>query len=243
MPTILNWVDDLFAVPDVPLLTLVDTCPKQIANDRGNNKLNTLHRIIQATPPRLLPLAQKIDRLNHRIGKLCSILVLLMIALGTWNVIGRFLGRSIGINLTSNALIEGQWYVFTLLFMLGAAYTLLHDGHVRVDVFYTNWSLRQRAIANLCGSIFFLIPFCILSVAASWASIMNSWSVLEMSPDPGGLPRYPIKSTIVIACGLLLLQAISEIIKNWAILTGYSIPQNHWTPEIDRAASNDNIIE
>lgn len=189
--------------------------------------------MIRVLPPRLLPLAQKIDRLNHWIGQLCYILVLLMIALGVWNVIGRFLGRAVGLNLTSNALIEGQWYAFTMLFMLGAAYTLLHDGHVRVDIFYTNWSIRQRAIANLCGSIFFLIPFCILSVVASWASIMNSWSVLEMSPDPGGLPRYPIKSMILIACSLLTLQGISEIIKNWAILTGYPLPRNPWTPEID----------
>lgn len=162
-----------------------------------------------------------------------------MIALGVWNVIGRFLGRLIGLNLTSNALIEGQWYTFTLIFMLGTAYTLLHDGHVRVDIFYANWSPRQRAIANLCGSIFFLIPFCAISVAASWASIVNSWSVMEISPDPGGLPRYPIKSTILIACGLLILQAISEVIKNWAMLVGYTLPPAPWA----QASIDNNIIE
>lgn len=143
-----------------------------------------------------------------------------MIVLGVWNVIGRFLGRAIGMNLTSNILIEGQWYAFTLIFMLGAGYTLLHDGHVRVDVFYTNWSPRKRAMVNLLGTIVFLIPFGVLASIASWGAIVNSWSVLEMSPDPGGLPRYPLKSMILVSFGLLLLQGISEIIKNWAILTG-----------------------
>ncbi|NJN49814.1 MAG: TRAP transporter small permease subunit [Alkalinema sp. RL_2_19] len=184
--------------------------------------LEALRRLVQALPPRLLPFARRIDRLNRWIGKSCYLLVLLMIALGVWNVIGRFLGRAIGMNLTSNALIEGQWYVFTLVFMLGAAYTLLQDGHVRVDVFYTNWSPRKRAIANLLGTIVFLIPFCILASVASWGAIANSWSIQEMSPDPGGLPRYPLKTMTLVSFGLLLLQGIAEIIKNWAILTGHS---------------------
>jgi TRAP-type mannitol/chloroaromatic compound transport system permease small subunit len=180
-------------------------------------------------PSALLPIAHAIDRLNHRIGKLCYALVLLMIGLGAWNVIGRFLGRAIGLNLTSNALIEGQWYTFTLLFMLGGAYTLLHDGHVRVDLFYTNWSPRRRAIANLWGTVLFLIPFCLLCIVASWDSIVSAWRIQEISPDPGGLPRYPIKSTILIACTLLLLQGIAEIIKNWAFLSADRPDAN--TPE------------
>lgn len=182
--------------------------------------MEALRRVLYALPPRLLPLARRIDNLNNWIGKLCYFLVLLMIVLGVWNVIGRFLGRAIGMNLTSNILIEGQWYAFTLIFMLGAGYTLLHDGHVRVDVFYTNWSPRKRAMVNLLGTIVFLIPFGVLASIASWGAIVNSWSVLEMSPDPGGLPRYPLKSMILVSFGLLLLQGISEIIKNWAILTG-----------------------
>jgi TRAP-type mannitol/chloroaromatic compound transport system permease small subunit len=170
-------------------------------------------------PAKLLPLAHRIDRLNEAIARLCYGIVLLTIALGTWNVLGRFLGRYMGMNLTSNALVEGQWYLFTLLFMLGGGYTLLKDGHVRVDVFYAQWNRRQRALANLVGTVLFLLPFCVVSVWASWGSIVNSWLVLEMSPDPGGLPRYPIKSSILLACTLLLLQGLSEIIKNAVILT------------------------
>ncbi|MGL5196937.1 MAG: TRAP transporter small permease subunit, partial [Chroococcales cyanobacterium] len=83
---------------------------------------------------KLLRLSTLIDRLNEYIGRFMSWLVLLMVLVGVWNVIGRYLGRAVGQNLTSNALIETQWYIFDLIFLLGAAYALKHDEHVRVDV-------------------------------------------------------------------------------------------------------------
>ena len=186
--------------------------------------MDALRQIARSLPPKLLPIARGIDRLNNWIGKGCYLLVILMIALGVWNVIGRFLGRAIGMNLTSNSLIEGQWYLFSLLFLLGAGYTLLKNGHVRVDIFYNRWSKRKQAIANLIGSILFLIPFCILLFWASWSEVMNSWAILEISPDPGGLPRYPLKTMILVSIVLLFLQGIAEIIKNWAFLTGHYTP-------------------
>ncbi|MGB7416672.1 MAG: TRAP transporter small permease subunit [Thermosynechococcaceae cyanobacterium] len=168
----------------------------------------------------LLRLSSWIDRLNERIGYFATLLVPLMVLLGVWNVIGRYLGRLVGQNLSSNAFLEGQWYLFSLVFLLGAAYTLRHNDHVRVDVFYSNWPPRRKALVNLLGSLIFLIPFCLMVITVSWDSILASWARGEISPDPGGLPRYPIKSAIVVGCVLLILQSISEAIKSWAVLAG-----------------------
>jgi len=169
---------------------------------------------------KLLRVSRIIDACNDRIGRLTSWLVLVMVILGVWNVVGRYLGRIIGSNLTSNAYIEAQWYIFDLVFLLGAAYTLKHNEHVRVDIFYNNWQPKRKAIADLLGTIFFLIPFCIMVIIFSWDTIIASWQILETSPDPGGLPRYPIKAMIIVACVLLIFQGISEAIKNLAILQG-----------------------
>ncbi|NER84372.1 MAG: TRAP transporter small permease subunit, partial [Leptolyngbya sp. SIO1D8] len=144
---------------------------------------------------------------------------------GTWNVMGRYLGNWLGRNLSSNAFIETQWYLFDLVFLLGAAYTLKHNEHVRVDVFQSRWSPRRRALAELLGTLFFLMPFCIMVIWVSWGAIAASWATLEGSPDPGGLPRYPIKTMIVVSFGLLILQGISETIKNLSILLGRHTPE------------------
>jgi TRAP-type mannitol/chloroaromatic compound transport system permease small subunit len=88
---------------------------------------------------------------------------------------------------------------------------------VRVDIFYKDWSPRRQALVNFLGAILFLIPFCGLLIYFSWGNIVNSWQILEQSPDPGGLPRYPIKSFIIVSLVLLILQGISEAIKNWVI--------------------------
>ncbi len=170
---------------------------------------------------KLLQLSRWIDRINERIGYLVTLLVPFMLLLGVWNVVGRYVGRLVGQNLSSNALIEGQWYVFSVVFLLGAAYTLRHNDHVRVDVLYSNWSPRRKALVNLLGSLIFLIPFCVMVMTASWDTILASWSRGEISPDPGGLPRYPIKSMILGCCTLLLFQGISEAIKSWAILVRF----------------------
>ncbi len=172
----------------------------------------------------LLRLSRIIDAVNEQIGKLTSFLVPLMVLVGVWNVLGRYIGRFVGQNLSSNAWLESQWYLFDLVFLLGAAYTLKHDQHVRVDVLYTNWSPRRKALANLVGTLLFLIPFCLMGIIFSWEAIAASWAVLETSPDPQGLPRYPIKSMLIVSFVLLIFQGISEAIKNWAFLTGHLPP-------------------
>ncbi|NEP09418.1 MAG: TRAP transporter small permease subunit [Symploca sp. SIO2C1] len=173
----------------------------------------------------LLRLSRLIDSFNERIGRFSDWLVLFMVLIGVWNVIGRYLGNLLQRNLSSNGLIESQWYIFDLIFLLGAAYTLKHNGHVRVDVLYTNWSEKRKALANLLGTLLFLIPFSIMVILFSWKAILASWQIWELSPDPDGLPRAPIKSMIIVGFLLLIIQGISEAIKNFAILTNQLSPQ------------------
>ena len=168
----------------------------------------------------LLKISKLIDRMTERIGRLLFWLVLAMILVGAFNAVARSLSRFVGINLSSNAFIEMQWYMFSLVFLFGGAYALKHGAHVRVDVLYGNVSDRARAWINFVGTLVFLIPFCCFMLAVTVPSVANSWSVWEQSPDPGGLPRYPIKSAVPIAFLLLLIQAVSEGIKHLAALRG-----------------------
>lgn len=172
----------------------------------------------------LLRLSQVIDTFTEKLGKFTYWLVPLVILVGVWNVGGRYIGRTIGRNLSSNFFIEFQWYLFAIIFLLGAAYVLKHNGHVRVDVFYGQWSTRRRTIVNLLGTLLFLIPFSALIIYFSWSAIIFSWQIQEQSPDPFGIPRYPLKSVIILCFSLLIIQGISEVIKCVALLTGHLHP-------------------
>ena len=161
-----------------------------------------------------------IDRLNEKIGQGAGWLALAAILLASYNAIVRYLGRFLERNLTSNAVLELQWYLFSLMFLLGAAYGLKHDVHVRVNVFYCRLSARGRAWITLLGTVLFLIPFCLFMLWASWPGVRNSWAIREMSPDPDGLPRYPIKTALLAGFALLLLQGCSQAVKTARFLRG-----------------------
>jgi TRAP-type mannitol/chloroaromatic compound transport system permease small subunit len=163
----------------------------------------------------LLPLSRAIDKLNGLIGQAIAWATLLMILIGAYNAIIRYLGRFLGTNLSSNVYLELQWYLFSAIFLLGAAWTLKEDAHVRVDVLFDRVSPRSQRMINVGGALLLLLPFCVFVFWTSVPSILNSWSILEGSPDPGGLPRYPIKSLILVSVVLLGLQGISELIKDW----------------------------
>ena len=167
----------------------------------------------------LLRLSAAIDRLNDRIGSAIQWLALVMVVVGALNAIARYAGRFTSVSLSSNAYLELQWYLFSLIFLMGAAYGLNHDYHVRVDVLYERLGRRARAWIDLIGSVLFLVPFAVMMLWVSWGPVVRSWGILETSPDPGGLPRYPIKTVILVSFFLLLLQGISQIVKNAAILT------------------------
>ncbi len=163
----------------------------------------------------LLSFQQKIDALNEAIGKGVAWLTTLLVVLIMYDVVTRYL-----FNTTSVGIIELEWHLFSFIFLLGAAYALKHDRHVRVDVFYSNFSAKQQAWINLLGTLIFLIPFCIVIIITATKFAINSYEIQEGSPDPGGLPaRYIIKSAIPIGFILLLLQAISLTIKSVLTLT------------------------
>jgi TRAP-type mannitol/chloroaromatic compound transport system permease small subunit len=162
---------------------------------------------------RWLAVADRIDALNRLAAALGRWALLLMLALGTWNVVGRYVGLAVGRNLSSNALIEGQWYLFALLFLLAMGYALQRDDHVRVDVLQSRWSPRRRARVELGGTLGLLLPFVLVVLLTSVEPTLASWRIGEMSPDPGGLPRYWVKSLIPLGFLLLGLQGVAQAIR------------------------------
>lgn len=188
----------------------------------------------------LLRLARSIDRINTGIGRLSGWLVLLMVLVGGFNVVGRYLGNALGQNLSSNGLIETQWYLFSLVFLLGAAYTLQENDHVRMDVLYSGWPPRRKALADFIATLLFLLPFCGFALWFTWTPVLNSWRIQEGSPDPGGLPRYPIKSFILVMFILLIVQGVSQAIKSWGIYSGAIAPpsSSETLPPVNGQSSN-----
>ena len=186
---------------------------------------------------RLLGLSALIDRVNSAIGRLVRWLALAMVLVGSANAIFRYLGRFTGVDLSSNGYLEAQWYLFSLVFLLAASYTLRSDSHVRVDVLYSRLSKKGKAWINLAGGVLFLVPFCVLMIWVSWSWVGNSWEVMEVSPDPGGLPRYPLKTVIPITFVLLIFQGFSEIIKSLATIRG---TENGPTPDAGRTTQDAN---
>lgn len=166
----------------------------------------------------LLCLSRLIDRVTVAIGRALQWVAIALIALGVVNVVGRYIGASIGMQLSSNMLLEAQTQAFNLIFLLGAAYLLQRDGHIRVDILHARFGERVRAWIDIVGTLLLLVPFCVAVVWLSADYVQRSWSRLETSPNPGGLPLYPIKTIILIAFGLLLLQGCSEVIKRIDLL-------------------------
>jgi TRAP-type mannitol/chloroaromatic compound transport system permease small subunit len=167
-------------------------------------------------------IADLIDALNERVGRLASWLVLAVVLLGAWNAVARYITRYTELQISSNAYLELQWYLFSAIFLLGGAYTLKRDEHVRVDVVHARLHPRRRAKIDIAGTVLFLIPFCIFVLWTSWYPVMNAWKILERSPDPGGLARYPVKTLIPVAFVLLLLQAIALFIRRVRVLRGHA---------------------
>ncbi len=171
----------------------------------------------------LLALARAIDRLNETVGRLVLWLVLLAVLVSAGNAIARY-----GFNMSSNAWLEIQWYLFSAIILLGAGYTLRHNGHVRVDVLYGRFPPRVQAGVDLVGSLLFLVPFAALMAWLSWAGFAESYAIGETSADAGGLSRWPIKLAIPLGFGLLGLQGIAEAIKRLAFLAGRGeLPEAH----------------
>ncbi len=177
----------------------------------------------------LLRISRVIDGLTERLSGVIKVIVVLTIVAGFLNAVLRYLGQSLQQTLISNELIQIQWYLFSLLFLLGFPYILLHNVNVRVDFLYSKWGPRRRALVDFFGTILFLIPFCILALYVSFNPVMTAFGRLpdgtfgewEVSSDAGGLPLAPLKSLMLVGFLLLLIQAFSQLIKYLAILIGH----------------------
>lgn len=153
---------------------------------------------------------QIIDRLNENIGKAVAWCTFFLMLVVCFDVIRRFL-----VNETAAWILELEWHLFALVFLLGAGYTFLHDRHVRVDVFYSKMSERDKSITNIAGIVILLLPWCALLLYRSWQYAWQSFVIGEGSPNPNGLPAlWLIKFAIPLGILLLALQALSELGKN-----------------------------
>ena len=154
-------------------------------------------------------LAQTIDSVSRSVGNAVAFAAIAMALVTTTVVILRY-----GFGQGAIAAQESVLYLHGALFMLGAAPTLLTDKHVRVDVFYRNFTDRQKHWVNTIGHTVFTLPFCTLIVFGSWGYVSESWSIMESSPEPGGIPAVFLLKTLIPAMALLLaLQAVSLIIQ------------------------------
>jgi TRAP-type mannitol/chloroaromatic compound transport system permease small subunit len=160
--------------------------------------------------------AALIDGLNELVGGITAWTALLLVVVVFTDVIMRYVFK------TSYVFVqELEWHVFSFIFLIGAGYTLLRDGHVRVDIIYQRLGFRKRAWVNLIGVIFFALPGCFLVIFTTWKFTANSWSIMEGSPDPGGIPyRYLIKGAMPVGFGLLFLQALSLGLHSFLQLIG-----------------------
>lgn len=165
-------------------------------------------------------LTRLIDAFTDITGRVLSWLTLLMMVLVCAVIASRLLELGYAIPLQ-----ESVTYLHAAVFLLGAAYTLRHNGHVRVDVFYDRYGPRARAAVNLAGTVLFLLPLCAVIWWLSWDYVMNSWAIRERSRESGGLSWvYLLKTLILVMPVTLGLQAIAEALRNVLLLAGVTPP-------------------
>jgi TRAP-type mannitol/chloroaromatic compound transport system permease small subunit len=164
----------------------------------------------------LLNASKIIDAINAKVGKFTTWLILATTLISAGNAIVRK-----AFDVSSNSLLEIQWYLFAAVFMLGAGYGLLKNSHVRIDFISSKLSDRTRNWIDALGFIFVLSPFCLISIYLSWPMFTQALMSGEMSQNAGGLIRWPVFAIIPLGFSLLLLQGVSETIKRFAFLQGH----------------------
>ena len=173
----------------------------------------------------LLALSRGIDAITEKLGRALCWLLLAAVVISTVNAITRK-----AFNLSSNAYLEAQWYLFAVTFMLGAGYVFLHDQHVRIDVLSSKLKRKTQIKIDVAGIVFFLLPLCVFVVWTSLPSVMTAIQTKEVSASPGGLIRWPLYMLVPVGFSLLAIQSLSELFKRVAFLTGHG-PDPHAKPE------------
>lgn len=163
----------------------------------------------------LLALARGIDRVTTLIGRSVAWLILLAILVSAINAVVRKV-----FSMSSNAWLELQWYLYGAAFMLAAAWTLLENEHIRIDIIYGRWSRRAQHWIDLVGTTLFLLPFTGIMIWLVYPSLMRSWRAGEISMNAGGLVIWPAKAVLLGGFILLFAQGISELIKKIAVMRG-----------------------
>jgi TRAP-type mannitol/chloroaromatic compound transport system permease small subunit len=163
----------------------------------------------------LLNLCRLIDGMNQRIGRAATWLILVVVVISAANAVSRF-----AFNISSNAMLEIQWYLFSAIFMLCTAYVLNRNEHIRIDVVIGRFSARTHNWIDVFGILVFLLPMAGLLAYLSWPVFMNAWTSGEMSSNPGGLIRWPVRLVMPVGFALLVLQGVSELIKRISFLSG-----------------------
>ncbi len=166
----------------------------------------------------LLKFSKAVDWVNAKLGVLANASVLIACVVSAANAMIRY-----AFDLSSNAWLELQWYLFAVVVMFGASYTLQKNEHVRVDVFFMQLSPKQQAWVDIIGGVLFLLPACAVIGYYSWPFFLDSWVRNETSTNAGGLIRWPVKFIIPLGFFLLFLQGLSEIIKRIAVLEGLKV--------------------
>ena len=163
----------------------------------------------------LLKLSEGVDALGTQIGRLIRWLVLGSVLISAGNAIIRKI-----LNISSNAFLEIQWYLFAGVFLLGAGFAFMRNVHVRIDFISSKLSKRTNTIIDIAGIVVFVIPLCVIMIWLSWPLFVSAWTSGEMSQNAGGLIRWPAYLLMPLGFGLLLLQALSELVKRVAYLKG-----------------------
>lgn len=169
----------------------------------------------------LRELARKIDAFQERFGRAVSWVTVAMVLVVFFDVVGRYAFR-----VSFVFAQEAEWHLFAIVYLLAAGYTMLYDEHVRVDILYSAWPPRKRALSDLIFTFVFFFPACLLIIVTTWPFLRNSFALNEGSPDPGGIPaRWALKSVIIIGFLLLSLQGISQAVKNFYVAMGWEEPE------------------
>ena len=193
----------------------------------------------------LLAVSRGIDATTTLLGRMTWWASLLLVLVGVQNVLARYgyqwirrtFSDEVARALSNNTYFELQTLLYNIIFLIGAAYVLKADAHVRVDILFSRLRARTRAWVDIIGTLVFLFPFAWMGIFFGNSYVARSWSQLETSPNPGGLLRYPVKTLIIVAFALLVVQGVSQIIKHAAFLRGVKGSGSHYELEAQEPAA------